>query len=186
MDQPPAPPRRSWVAVFVVLAGMAALAVALPLAYNLRQQLRPEQLEEARARWRTEGPADYDLECKVRRGRSEGWEEYRVRVRGGRVVFASCDGEVLFLGRGFAAGGGLALAALSGGEGRRYGIDGAFARIEEVLNREESSARRNFTVAVFDPKDGHPRHFVHRVRGTDEREEWTFLLLPPGGLEEVP
>jgi hypothetical protein len=185
MDRPPAP-RRSWVLVFVALAGLAFLAVALPLAYNVRQQLRPEQLEEARARWRTEGPADYDLEYRVRRGRSEEWEEYRVRVRAGRVVFASCDGEVLFLGRGFAAAAGLALAALSDGDARRYGVEGAFARIEEVLNREESSARRHFTVAVFDPKDGHPRHFVHRVRGTDEREEWTFRLLPPGGLEEVP
>src|SRR5213082_3122548 len=114
MDQPPAPPaappRRPWAGFFVVLAVMAALAVALPLAYNLRQQLRPEQLEEARARWRTEGPADYDLEYKVRRGRSEEWEEYRARVRAGRVVFASCDGEVLFLDPSFAAGAGLALA----------------------------------------------------------------------------
>ena len=189
MDQPPAatssPPRRFplWADFFVALALLALLAVVVPLVYNLRQQLRPEQLEEARARWRTEGPADYDLEYSVRRGRDEQAEHYRVRVRAGRAVCVCCDGEVLLLDRSFAAAAGLALSALAGGDGRRYGIESAFQRMEEVLNRGESSARRHFTVAVFDPRDGHPRHFVHRVRGTDQREEWTFRLLRPGGLD---
>jgi hypothetical protein len=181
MEQPPAAPparRRPWLPFFAALALLAALAVVVPLLYNLGQQLRPEQLEQARARWRAEGPRDYDLEYTLRQGREEQAERYRVRVRGGRAVFASCDGEVLFLDPSAAAGAGLALVALSAGGGRGYTVEGVFDRIEEVLSQGAGAPRHNFTVAVFDPHDGHPRRFVHRVRGSDEREEWAFRLLP--------
>jgi hypothetical protein len=37
-------------------------------------------------------------------------------------------------------------------------------------------------VAAFDPKDGYPRRFISRVRGTSTREEWNLRLWPAGTL----
>ena len=43
--------------------------------------------------WRERGPADYDLTFNIRFDRDPTRERHVVRVRGGRVVFAACEGE---------------------------------------------------------------------------------------------
>src|SRR5262245_59451196 len=98
MTPPPTtPPRRPlrWVGFFAVLAVLAGAGVTLPIVYNLGLQLRPEQLEAARQTWRERGPADYDLTFTITYDREKLGERHIVLVRGGKVVFASCEGEVL-------------------------------------------------------------------------------------------
>jgi hypothetical protein len=162
--------------VLGLLAGAAALG---PLLYNLRQQLRPEQLEEARARWRENGPRSYDLEYTVKRDRDLVPERYLVLVRDGRVVFAARDDEVLLLGQGVAWAAGLPATVLIGDE-TAYGVEAVFAHIEEALRRRADGGRRDYLTAIFDAHDGHPKRFVYRERGSDRREEWNLLLSPPG------
>src|SRR5688572_8738986 len=84
-----------WVAVFAVLGVLGATGVTIPIVYNLNQQLKPEQLIEARRRWREQGPKDYDLTYTVTYDRNRLGERHIVLVRGGEVVFASCEGEVV-------------------------------------------------------------------------------------------
>jgi hypothetical protein len=162
---------------FLVLVVLAVVAAAVPVIVNLRQQLRPEQLDEARRSWQEHGPADYNLEYTVLRDRDPTPERYFVMVRGRRVVFVLGDGQVLHLDRSLGEAMGLPALALAG-EGAGHGIEAIFARMDELLREDEQSGRRNYAMAIFDPKDGHPRRFVHRVRGTDTREEWNILLRP--------
>jgi hypothetical protein len=171
-------PRGNWVAFFVVLTLLAGGAAALPVLFNLRQQLRLEQVESARERWRDHAPASYDLEYTVKYDREPAPERYLVLVRDGRIVFAARDGQPLHL----AAEARTAAGALAGAftDGRRHGIEAAFAHIETILREEAEAGRRNYVSGIFDATDGHPKRFVYRVRGTDEREEWNFLLSPPG------
>jgi hypothetical protein len=171
--------RRRWAGFFVLLGLLAGVAVAIPVWFNLRQQLRPEQLTAARERWRLHGPRDYDLEFTVRFDREPQPERYLVRVRAGRVTLAACDGQVVRLDPALGPAAGLAARAFSGG-GVDYRVEGIFDRIEQALREESESARRNYTIATFDPEDGHPRRFVRRLRGTDRREEWQVLVRPPG------
>src|SRR5690348_8636633 len=89
---------RRWIGFFVLLALLAGGAALGPWLYNARQQLRPEQLEAARALWREHGPRDYDLEYTVKLDRDPIAERYLVLVRDRRVVFAARDDEVLALG----------------------------------------------------------------------------------------
>jgi hypothetical protein len=176
---------RRWLAFFVVLGLLSAVAVVLPIVYNLRQQLRPEQLEAARQRWREQGPSSYDLEYTVQLGRDPRPERHVVLVRDGRVVLAACDGELTRLDPvvGF-AGGAVGQAAVLVADGPAPRDVGAiFAHIESVLRSDPEAGRRNLAAATFDPADGHPRRFIHRVRGTSEREEWTFRLRPAGAIE---
>jgi hypothetical protein len=167
-----------WAGFFVLLALLAAVAVAVPLVVNLRQQLRPEQLAQARARWREHGPRSYDLEYTVAHNRDPQPERFLVLVRHGRIVLAAADGEVVRLAPAVGLAAGLPAAAFASDAGRD--VEAVFAHIEEVLNAEIATGRRNYVTALFDARDGYPRRFVHRVRGGSQREEWNLLLSPPG------
>jgi hypothetical protein len=172
-----------WVVFFAVLASLAGLGIVLPIVYNLGQQLRPEQLEAARRLWDEHGPADYDLTFAVTYDRERLAERHIVRVRGGQVVFASCEGELVQLGPALAAAVGLPIGGL--GRGTGLGVPGIFDHIEALLRQQSTEGRRNFLVAVFDPHEGYPRRFIYRLRGTRTREEWDVRLWKPGELERL-
>jgi hypothetical protein len=149
--------------------------------YNLRQQLRPEQVAEARERWRQAAPADYDLKLFVltnHDGREER-DEYVTVVRGGRVVLVGCNGELLYAAPALAALTGPGLLAPPREDLSRHGVEGLFRQIEETLRQDQASGGRNYATAKFDPADGHPQHYIHRIRGTKERVEWLVRLERP-------
>jgi hypothetical protein len=176
----PGPARRPrrWLGFFLVLAALAAVAVTVPLAYNLSLQLTPEALAEARARWEAHGARDYDLryEEKVTRGGQTEEYEYLVRVRGGRAVLVICNGDVLLLdpAAGFAAG--PAVRALPSEKPGGYGVEALFDRIEAALRRDAESGVRAYATATFDRRDGHPVRYVHRNRRAGERVECNTQL----------
>ena len=160
------PRPRAWVWFFVVLAGMSAAAVALPLVYNLSIQLRPEELAAARGRWRANGPRDYDLQYqeKITENGEQTESNWSVEIRGGRVTAATCDGR-----------------ALRAGDYPNLTVEGEFAEIERGLQLDlAQGARRNYATAAFDLHDGHPVHYVRRVRGSGDRLEWNVNLFKPG------
>jgi hypothetical protein len=173
-------PSRRWIWFFLVLALLSAVAIVVPIVYNLSIQLRPEQLAEARRLWQENGPDNYDLEYLVKymkHGSSvPGEPEYLVQVRAGRVVLVVESGEVVYLDRGLAVAAGPAVLALSLEDASSYGIPALFDEIEAKMPRDASLRRHVFATAQFDPKDGHPYHFVIRVRGTAERLEWNIKL----------
>jgi hypothetical protein len=86
LTEPPRGRNGRWVWFFAVLAVLALAAILIPIVYNLRQQLRPEQLAAARERWRQNGVSDYDLTIEVRHDTDSQADEYAVQVRGGKVV----------------------------------------------------------------------------------------------------
>jgi hypothetical protein len=167
-----------WVALFLVLAVLGAAAVVIPLVYNLRLQLTPGQLAEARARWEASGPRAYDLGYLVRidDGQATGNEEYVVRVRDGRVVLVGCNGELLRVAPAAGCVAGPGVRAVPGVNPQDFGVEALFRMIETNLRRDAAQGGRNYATATFDPRDGHPIHYVHRARGTGERQEWTLQL----------
>jgi hypothetical protein len=169
---------RLWIVFFIALAVMAAFAMAVPIIYNLSIQLRPEQLAEARQRWQENAPANYDLEYLVRSMNGDQEEEstYLVQVRSGQVVLVVYNRDVVYLDPSLASVAGLGALALSSENPRQFGVSALFDEIEATQRQDASSGRRNFATAQFDPKDGHPFHYVHRVAGTKERVEWNVKL----------
>jgi hypothetical protein len=168
---------RRWVVFFALLVALAGTGVVLPIVYNLGQQLRPEQLDAARQLWRENGPADYDLTFTIQYDRERTAERHIVLVRGGRVAFASCEGEVVFVSP---AVGALLGVSAGSSQGEVFDIPAIFDRVEAFLDADEE--RRNFLVAVFDPKVGWPRRLIRRVRKSSTREEWNLRVWPPGEL----
>jgi hypothetical protein len=175
------PRRRSrrWIGFFVVLAVLAVVAVVVPLLYNQRIQLRPEQLAEARQRWRANAPADYNMEflSQNRRGGQEERLHYRTIVRTGRVVaVADLDrGEVVYLAPSLALVAGTAASALSSDDPLRYDMPALFDEIEAALRQNATAERRTYIKADFD-KDGYLSHYVHYDPHTKDRIEWFVKL----------
>lgn len=165
---------RQWIGFFVVLTVLAAIAVVVPLVYNLNVQLRPEQLLQARQRWREHEVQNYDLEYIVKLQNQTVQEDRTclIRVRSRQVVLIVENGEVIYLNPSLAGIAGLGVPALSQATPEKYVVAALFNEIEAALHRDESSGRRNFVSAQFDPKDGHPQHYVHRDRSSKERVEW--------------
>jgi hypothetical protein len=164
------------VAFFVILASLSAVAVVLPIVYNIQQQLRPEQLAQAQELWRQRGPADYKLDYTLMVDRDPSLERYTVLVRRGRIVFAGGAGRIEVLDPDIGALAGPSVRGVVHHEERILDVPGIFDRIGSVLESDPQAGKRNLTVAVFDPVDGHPRRFIHRVRGTNQREEWIIRL----------
>src|SRR5262245_66491076 len=117
MSRTSSPPSKSWrwLVYFLVLVCLATAGVTLPIVYNLGQQLQPEQLEVAKERWQRNGPADYDLTYAITYDREKLAERHVVLVRGGRMVFASCEGEVVSLTPALSATIGLPLGGTAEG-----------------------------------------------------------------------
>ena len=147
-------------------AALAAAAITLPLVYNLMIQLRPEELAAARQRWEANGPREYDLQFqeKITENGEQTESDWSVKVRDGRPTAVSRDGQ-----------------ALPAAEYPNLTVEGQFAEIERGLQLDlAEGARRNYATAAFDLHDGHPVHYVRRVRGSGERLEWNVNLSRPG------
>jgi hypothetical protein len=163
----PARPRsRAWVWYFVALLAMGAAAVTLPIVYNLSIQLRPEQATAARERWKANGPRDYDLQYqeKITESGVQTESNWFVEVRDGQVKAVTRDGQ-----------------PLPASDYPNLTVDGQLTVIEKGLQLDlAESQRRNYSTADFDPRDGHPTHYVRRVRGSGDRLEWNINLFKPG------
>jgi hypothetical protein len=173
---------RQWIVLFLILAALGLAAVTIPIVYNLAMQLHPEQVAHARRLWQQHAPSDYDLEMLIRteHGSSKVDEEFFVAVRGGRALFLGCNGEVFYADPSLALLAGPGLLALPQEDPRPHTVEGLFDSMEETLRQDVSVGGRNYCTASFDEADGHPLHFIHRIRGTHDRVEWFVRLVKPG------
>ena len=152
---------RGWLWFFLILAALAAVAVSALMRYNLGQQLRLEDVREARARWQANGPRDYRLTYTMKKN-NESVDRYAVHVRGGKIELATVNGKPIPAER-------LAQADM----------DGLFSLIGEHLRlRAQPDQPRTFLRARFDGADGHVRSYVRAPRGQD-RLEITIESLDP-------
>lgn len=154
------PRSRNWIWFFVVLVGLTTAAVGVELWYNLRQQLRPESLVEARRLWREKGPADYEAEYLLKRhdGSEQRW---LVTVQDRKVASV----------RGL---GGQPL------DPDKYSFDRMESLFDHIEKRLEADAQpggpRVFATAVFDRTDGHVLRYVRSTRSPRERLEVTVQV----------
>lgn len=154
---------RRWIWFFLALIVLSVTAVTSLIVFNLRQQLKPEQLAAARQLWAENKPTSYQLAYTIKKGTEAKAESFVVRVRDGKVVSVSLDGRPLEK-RLFAY----------------YGMDALLDFINDSLESDAKPGRpRTFTRGVFDPANGALRGYVRRVMGGSERVEITVDSLVP-------
>jgi hypothetical protein len=148
-----------WVWYFVILAILTIAACTILVWYNLRQQLKKPDLAAALARWKQNRPSDYDL-TYTKRGSANG--TFFVEVRDGKVVSVTLDGREITQND----------KPLDPSRFDRYDMAALMDDIETFLEKDAEPGRpRTYTVATFDPADGHIVRYVRRVMGTSERIE---------------
>ncbi len=156
-----------WVWFFLLLGTLAAIGLTIPIVYNLGLQLTQAQIDAARRLWREHGPKNYDMDYAEKIDPIGSQFYYRVKVRGGVVVFFSCNGTVEPVN--------------PGGDYQAHSVDGLFNEIEAAVKADaEKGGRRNYVTATFDKIDGHPHRYIRRESGTRNRIEWNVkpLVIP--------
>jgi hypothetical protein len=154
---------RRWVWFFLFLAVVPAALIGVEIWFNLNQQLTPEKLAAARARWDENGPRDYVLDYEVKHEynpepASRNPDRYTVRVKDRKAARPSNPGAFEF-----------------------GSMDDLFDYIERQLRADrEAGGSRPFVTATFARQDGHIAHYVHSVMATRERLEVTVTLRPAG------
>ena len=178
---------RSWIWFIGLLSTAGVFAVVVPLIYNLRQQLQPEQFEQARERWKQNGSADYDLLREEKLNDDPRPDQYRAVVRDGKVWLVQINRDVLIaeeLATPLGGAVGPAVGALANERPPQrdltgYTVESLFQTIDKNLKKNAESGGRNFATAAFDSKDGHPIRYIYRVKRSPERLEWNVKLLRP-------
>jgi hypothetical protein len=169
-EMPPNATRRPkrWLWFFLFLAVVPVALLSVEIWFNEHQQLTPEKLAAARARWKENGSRDYVLDYEVLRDPNpepapRTGEKYSVRVRDGKVESVTGpDGK-----------------PPRPGEFEFGSMDDLFDRIDNRLRADrETGGPRPFVKADFDPHDGHVVHYVHSVARTRERLEIRVKLTP--------
>jgi hypothetical protein len=159
------PTNRNWLWYFAALVVLSAISITTLIVFNLSQQLTPGQLAAAIQRWKEKGPRDYDMTFTKTVGEPE---TFVVEVRAGQVVSAERNGQPL--------------------EDRLlhyYSMNELFSYIKSFQEVDAKPGQpKTFTVATFDPNDGHLLRYIRRVMGTKQRAEITvtdFTPRPSGG-----
>jgi hypothetical protein len=162
----PAPRRsRGWIPFYLVVLGLAVGAGVILVVYNLKQQLKPEDLQAAWDLWKKKGPKDYVLIYTVKKGEDQDEERFQVRVVRGKTVSVERTA-------------GQHTEPLEQRLNIYYGMDELFAWVTDYMRQDAEPAKpRVYIRAVFDPKDSHLAWYVRRVMGSRERVEITVLEL---------
>lgn len=156
METPPQK-KRTWIWYFAVLAVLTIVATATLAIYNIRQQLKPEQLDAAIALWKEKGPKDYVLVYTAKKTELSGEmdDHYVVKVKDGQAY------EVLING----------LPA----EERQlayYGMTRLLQYLERFMEIDAEPGRpKAFLRGDFNARTGALVRYVRRVMGTKQRLE---------------
>jgi hypothetical protein len=160
-----------WVCFFVFII-LASVGVAcFMIWFNNRMQLKPEQLEAARQRWKQDGPGDYRLTISKRINEQDLVETFVVTVRDRKVIDVRLNGERLRDEDN---------QPFPPGHERLqyYSMEYLMRDIEVFLDQDAKAGVKNYNVAIFDEKTGGLRKYVRRVMGTRQRVEEDVKIEP--------
>jgi hypothetical protein len=162
MSTSPPPRNRRWIWFFVVVFVLTAVATIIGRISIARQQLKPEQLAAAEARWQAKGPRDYHLTYTIAKLNSAD-ERYVVEVRGGKAVAAAVDGRPEDIERL-----------------RYYGMTSLYDYIQGFLDEDaKPDSPGAFVTADFGETDGRLRNYRRSVRSRRERVEIKDVKVEP-------
>jgi hypothetical protein len=160
-----------WFFVFIVVASVGV--AGFMIAFNLRMQLKPEQLETAMQRWNERGPSDYLMTFTKRINNSEP-DTFVVKVRAKKVVEVSMNGKPLRnedTEQPFPAG---------HDQLQYYSMDRLLRDVERFIQLDARDGKKIYNVATFDKDTGALETYTRsdKVAGQHVRETVKIEPLP--------
>jgi hypothetical protein len=156
------PKNNNWKWFFLIVAVLALAASIFLVVFNMRQQLKPEELEAARQLWIEHGPASYTLIYTEKFSSQAGNElknHYVVKVRDRKVT------EVLVNG------------APKEERLEYHDMNGLFNEVEAFQDKDSKEKRRVYCRARFDDDTGAIREYVRYVPNSSERQQIDLELI---------
>jgi hypothetical protein len=155
---------RAWIWFFAFLAVASVGVAAFMIVFNLRLQLKPEQLDAAMERWRQHGPADYQMTFTRRINQRDTTDTFKVTVRNRRVIEVRLNGELLRDedNKPYPAGHERL---------QWYTMEKLLREIEVFLDNDAKEGKKNYNVAIFDEETGALRKYLRSVRGGERVDE---------------
>jgi hypothetical protein len=158
---PRAPKNHAWLWIFLFLIVASIAVAAVMIWYNLRLQLKPEQLEAARALWKERGPRDYRMVYTTQLRDESHKDRFVVEVRAGRVQSVIMN-QTLFLNTR---------------EMAYHSMERLYSEIAQSLEKDAKEGRKVYTRANFDGATGALQDYVRRVMGSRERVQIQVIEL---------
>jgi hypothetical protein len=158
-----------WFFAFIVVASVGV--AGFMIVFNLRMQLKPEQLEAHMQRWQEHGPSDYLMTFTKKINRSEP-DTFVVKVRAKKVVEVRMNGKLLRneeTGQAFPAG---------HDQLQYYSMDRLLRDVEIFMQRDARDGRKVYNVAVFDDETGALRRYVRSDRSSNQHVEESVKVEP--------
>jgi hypothetical protein len=171
-DSSPLPRKRSnaWIWFFTFVFVASVVLAGFMIWFNMRLQLKPEQLEAAMQRWKEHGPRDYRLVVTKQVNENEP-DHFDITVRDRRVIDVRLNGQRLR---------NEANEPYPPGHERLqwYTMHHLLREIEVLLDQDAKAGKKNYNVAHFDDQTGALRKYIRRVMGSRQRVEETVKLEP--------
>jgi len=166
ITSPPRPKNYGWIYFFVFITIASVGMAGFMIWYNLRLQLKPEQLAEAKQLWAEKGPKSYDMVYTKQLNADSRADKFEVKVRAGKVEEVRMNGQPL---------------VKNPDEERdpriHHSMDRLFVDIEKFMDIDQKpGAPKVFVTAIFEPEDGTLRRYIRRVSGTTQRIEMHIVL----------
>lgn len=150
---------RGWLWYFATLGLLASAATITLVVFNLRQQLRREEVDAAIALWKEKGPKDYILTYTAKKTEQSGEmiDRYVVKVAGGETQ------EVLVNG-----------LPLEARQLPYYGMHRLLEAVDRFMTIDAEPGRpKTYTRGFFDGRTGALSWYVRRVMKSKQRVEIT-------------
>lgn len=152
--------RSTWIPLALGLLAAAAVTALLLAQRSGNQELTREALEQARSRWREQGPKNYSLGVRVS-GIQQG--DHRIVVVGREVTEMTTGG-----------------APVRESARHFWSVDGMFEFLDEELRQAERATGSDIILqAAFDEDLGYPRRFLRHVVGQTRDIEWGVYSFEP-------
>ncbi len=146
-------PRKSlsWLWFFAGLVLLTLLALGVSAYFNVKQQLKREQLDRAIQRWAEVGPKSYRMKY-VQKLRDELEERFEVVVLGGKVSKVLRND-----------------VPLARDQFEYYTMDNKLAELDRFMFIDEKEKQRVYLRGYFDPETGRLISYTRHVLGKNER-----------------
>jgi hypothetical protein len=167
----PAPPTRKnwgWLGYFLFLIVASVGVTIFMIMFNLRIQLKPEELEAAHKLWKENGPKSYDMVYKKKLGVINAEDVFAVKVRNGKVESVRMNDAPLKRNKD----------QDPDQDPRIYfSMDAIFHDIERFMDLDQRNKdAKVYVVANFDPKTGAVIKYTRYDMRSKDRVEMNIIL----------
>jgi len=170
-DPPPPNAKKKnylWVGYFAFLLIASVSVTVFMIWFNLRVQLKPEQLEAANEVWKQKGPKNYNMVYTKQVAKLNSNDKFAVKVRNGNVTEVMMNDKPLKWKKEDGQTDDPLLY---------HSMDSIYRDMQRFMDLDQKDkSKRVYVIANFDNRNGAVIKYIRSVMGTVDRVEYNISL----------